>query len=172
MVGFRGHGLTALARVRAAVERPAFVVELCGSLARESGYVADMSTRSCFAAAFFAILLAACGSSPATPATPGAAGVTAAPSGAQVDGSKAKKLVAGGAKLVDVRGADEYGVKHLEGAENDPVETIDDADLGPKETSLVLYCSSGARSERAAATLRKKGYTHVYVLGAMSNWDK
>jgi phage shock protein E len=119
-----------------------------------------------------AILLAACGSSPATPATPGAAGATAAPSGEHVDGSKAKKLVAGGARLVDVRGADEFGVKHIEGAENDPVETIDDADLGPKETPLVLYCSSGARSARAAATLRSKGYKNVYELGAMSNWDK
>jgi hypothetical protein len=25
---------------------------------------------------------------------------------------------------------------------------------------------------RAAATLRAKGYTHVYELGAMANWDK
>lgn len=135
-----------------------------------------MSTRSGLLAAVFATLLVACGSSPATPVTPGAPGApgaaAAAPSGAHVDGSKAKKLVAGGARLIDVRGADEFGVKHIEGAENDPVETIDDADLGSKETPLVLYCSSGARSARAAATLRSKGYKNVYELGAMSNWDK
>jgi phage shock protein E len=135
-----------------------------------------MSTRSGVVAAVFATLFVACGSSPATPATPGAPGApgaaAAAPTGAKVDGSKAKKLVAGGARLIDVRGADEYGVKHIEGAENDPVETIDDADLGSKDTPLVLYCSSGARSARAAATLRAKGYKNVYELGAMSNWDK
>jgi phage shock protein E len=136
-----------------------------------------MSTRSGLVAAVFATLAVACGSSPAapaTPATPGASGAapSAAPAGAKVDGSKAKKLVAGGARLIDVRGADEYGVKHIEGAENDPVETIDEADLGSKETPLVLYCSSGARSARAAATLRSKGYKNVYELGAMSNWDK
>lgn len=119
-----------------------------------------------------ALLIAACGSAPAAPGAPGAPGATAASGGQKVDGSKAKKLVAGGAKLVDVRGADEYGVKHIEGAENAPVETIDDTDLGPKETPLVLYCSSGARSARAATTLRSKGYKNVYELGAMSNWDK
>jgi phage shock protein E len=119
-----------------------------------------------------ALLIGACGS-PAAPAAPGAPGATAAASGGgKVDGSKAKKLVAGGAKLVDVRGADEYGVKHIEGAENAPVETIDESDLGPKETPLILYCSSGARSARAATTLRSKGYKNVYELGAMSNWDK
>jgi rhodanese-related sulfurtransferase len=133
-----------------------------------------MSTRSSLASALLAMVLAACGGG-ATPtaATPGSAGATAAtPSDAHVDGGKAKKLVAGGARLIDVRGADEFGVKHIEGAENDPVETIDDADLGSKDTPLVLYCSSGARSARAATTLRSKGYKQVYELGAMSNWDK
>ena len=91
---------------------------------------------------------------------------------AHVDASKAKKLVAGGAKLIDVRCADEYGTKHIEGAENNPVETIEGADLGPKDGAIVLYCDSGARAARAAATLRAKGYTHVYELGAMANWNK
>ena len=135
-----------------------------------------MTTRSALLApciGVLALLIAACGSTPAAPGAPGAPGTKdAASSGEKVDGSKAKKLVAGGAKLVDVRGADEFGVKHIEGAENAPVETIDETDLGPKETPLVLYCSSGARSARAATTLRSKGYKHVYELGAMSNWDK
>ena len=132
-----------------------------------------MSTRTAFASALLATFLAACGGSSTTPAAPGAPGAAAAtPSDAHVDGSKAKKLVAGGARLIDVRGADEFGVKHIDGAENAPVETIDDTDLGSKDTPLVLYCSSGARSARAATTLRSKGYKHVYELGAMSNWDK
>jgi phage shock protein E len=126
--------------------------------------------------AVVALLVAACGSTPAAaggaagPATPGA--TAAVSGGGMVDGSKAKKLVAGGAKLVDVRSADEYGAKHIEGAENAPVETIGESDLGPKDTALVLYCRSGARAARAATTLRSKGYKNVYELGAMSNWDK
>jgi rhodanese-related sulfurtransferase len=131
-----------------------------------------MSTR--FTVASSALVLglslatAACGGAAA-----GAPGTTAASGSLEhVDGGKAKKLVAGGAKLLDVRGADEYGTKHVEGADNAPVETIDEADVGPKDGSYVLYCSSGARAERAATALKKKGYTKVYVLGAMSNWDK
>jgi len=110
------------------------------------------------------IAVTACGGGAPPPATDA--------SHAHVDASKAKKLVAGGAKLIDVRGADAYGTKHIEGAENNPVETIEDADLGPKDGTIVLYCDSGARAARAAATLRAKGYTHVYELGAMANWDK
>ena len=120
-------------------------------------------------ALLLSLSVVACGG----PAASGAPGTTAASASIEhVDGSKAKKLVAGGAKLLDVRGADEYGPKHIEGAENAPVETIDEADVGPKDGTYVLYCSSGARSERAATALKKKGYTKVYVLGGMSNWDK
>ena len=124
-----------------------------------------MSRRSVLFVLFvLSIFFAACGSPAAAPTT-GAAGE-------HVDGSKAKKLVAGGARLIDVRGADEYGAKHIDGAENAPVETIEDRDMGPKDAALVLYCSSGARSSRAATTLRSRGYTRVYELGGMSNWDK
>lgn len=129
-----------------------------------------MSTRFTLASSALLLSLAAvaCGGGAAT----GAPGTTAASSVEHVDGSKAKKLVAGGAKLLDVRGADEYGPKHIEGADNAPVETIDEADVGPKDAIYITYCSNGPRSERAANALKKKGYTKVYVLGAMSNWDK
>ncbi len=128
-----------------------------------------MSTR--FTLASSALLLAlACIAPIGCGGAPG--GGAASASVEHVDGSKAKKLVAGGAKLLDVRGADEYGPKHIEGADNAPVETIDEADVGPKDATYITYCSNGPRSERAANALKKKGYTKVYVLGAMSNWDK
>jgi rhodanese-related sulfurtransferase len=122
-------------------------------------------------------LVLACGAAPPsdTPAVaPSAAPAPAAPADAHVDGTKAKALVAAGARLVDVRTPTEFGQKHIDGAVNLPVDTIGDheADLGAKDTSLVLYCGSGARAARAATTLRAKGYTKVYELGAMSNWDK
>jgi rhodanese-related sulfurtransferase len=111
----------------------------------------------------FALSLAACGGPPP---------VAADESHAHISGSKAKDYVKNGAKLLDVRGADEYGAGHIEGAENSPVETISEADFGNKDTPIVLYCENGNRAKRAAATLRGKGYTHVYELGPMSNWSK
>jgi rhodanese-related sulfurtransferase len=122
-------------------------------------------------------LVLACGAAPPsdTPAVaPSAAAAPAAPADAHVDGTKAKALVAAGARLVDVRTPAEFGQKHIDGAVNLPVDTVGDheADLGAKDTALVLYCGSGARAARAATTLRAKGYTKVYELGAMSSWDK
>lgn len=127
--------------------------------------------------------LSACASTPAAapaPAAPApapaASTAPAAPEavsgGSMVSGADAKKLVAGGARLVDVRTPEEYAEKHIEGAENVPVDTVGDRDLGPKDAAIVVYCRGGKRAARAASTLRAKGYTHVYDLGAMSNWEK
>lgn len=115
-----------------------------------------------------AVLIAAC-ASPPPPAAPSPPVATAE---TRVDGSKARALVAEGARLVDVRTTEEFVAKHIDGAVNEPVDTIAERDLGRKDAPLVLYCGSGARASRAAATLRAKGYTRVYELGAMSNWEK
>lgn len=120
-----------------------------------------------------ALLLLACGPSPAlAPADAPHAPEAAVAPDAHVDGAKAKKLVAAGARLVDVRSPEEFAKGHIEGAVNAPVDTIGERELGAKDAELVLYCGSGARASRAAATLRAKGYTRIYELGAMSAWDK
>lgn len=93
-----------------------------------------------------------------------------ASSGGTVDGVQARKLVGEGAKLVDVRSPAEYADKHVDGAENVSVDAIAEHDLGPKDGAIVVYCHSGKRSARAAASLRARGYTRVYDLGGMSNW--
>jgi rhodanese-related sulfurtransferase len=123
------------------------------------------------------IALTACASSPAAPAqsapTPApAATVAAAPTPGQVDGPTAHKLVQDGATLVDVRTADEYATKHLDGAVNVPVDQVTTHDFGGKDKPLVLYCAKGHRSAQAAEVLRSSGYTHVYLLGAMSAWGQ
>jgi len=128
-------------------------------------------------ALFASVLVVACGGS----ATPPSASPAPAPSAAsssspgaassdRVDGAKAHALVNSGAQLVDVRSADEYADKHIEGAINVPVDAIASHDFGGKDKPLVLYCTRGGRSEKAAETLRASGYTHVYVLGPMSAW--
>ncbi|MBX3199805.1 MAG: rhodanese-like domain-containing protein [Labilithrix sp.] len=100
-----------------------------------------------------------------TPAEPAAARAT-------IGGARARELVAGGAKLVDVRSAAEYAEKHIDGAENVPVDAIAARELGPTDTPIVVYCRSGGRSARAASALRARGYTNVYDLGGMSSWDE
>jgi len=108
----------------------------------------------------------------APPATAVASAPASAPAPAEHDGQVAKQLVHDGGRLLDVRSPDEFAAGHIDGAENAPVDAIGARDLGPKDTQLVVYCGSGRRSAKAAATLRANGYTRVYDLGAMSNWPK
>ena len=88
-------------------------------------------------------------------------------------GAEAHRLVTGGAKLIDVRSADEYAAGHIDGAVNIPVDEIDarQAEVGPKEAAVVLYCRTGNRSGRAAKLLREAGWKEVHNLGPRSNWE-
>lgn len=88
----------------------------------------------------------------------------------RIDGPSARTLVSKGATLVDVRTPEEYANRHVQGAVNVPMDTIHTHDLGPTDTPVVVYCSSGTRSARAAAALRARGYS-VYDLGGMSRFD-
>lgn len=91
----------------------------------------------------------------------------------RVDGATAKKLVAEGARLVDVRAPNLYAREHIAGAVNIPVAEIAsraESEIGPFPTPVVLYCRTGAGSAKAAATLRKMGYVAVYDLGSYVNW--
>src|SRR4051812_33108929 len=92
--------------------------------------------------------------------------------GREIQGPEARKLVAAGARLVDVRSPDEYAGGHLPGAVNVPVQELDRrlAELGPRDGELVLYCRSGHRSSRAAEILRQHGFTKVHNLGPMLAW--
>lgn len=91
---------------------------------------------------------------------------------AGTSGADARSLVEHGARLVDVRTAEEYASGHLEGAINVPVQELAAriGELGPTDGSIVVYCRSGARSARAAESLRRAGFTSIHDLGAMSRW--
>jgi phage shock protein E len=92
--------------------------------------------------------------------------------GREIQGPEARRLVAAGARLVDVRSPDEYAGGHLPGAVNIPVQELDRrlAEVGPRNGELVLYCRSGHRSSRAAEILRQRGFTKVHNLGPMTAW--
>lgn len=102
----------------------------------------------------------------------GGAGSSAASAGdsRRVDGAEARRLVAAGATLVDVRTPGEFGGGHAEGARNIPVDEIE-ARMGeiPRDKTVVVYCASGRRSASAASVLSRAGYT-VRDLGPLSAW--
>ena len=92
--------------------------------------------------------------------------------GGDVTSSDARRLVEGGARLLDVRTPEEFAVGHISGAINIPVQELDRrmGEIEPKDRAVVLYCRSGNRSGRAARMLKSVGYVVVYDLGAMSRW--
>ena len=78
--------------------------------------------------------------------------------------------------MVDVREPGEYGAGHALGAKNLPLARIQSGagDVAKKkDATLILYCDSGDRSGKAAAALRKQGYTKVLNLsGGFGAWKQ
>lgn len=87
-----------------------------------------------------------------------------------------EKIINEGAVLVDVRNESEYKQAHIDGAVllslgNITEETIEDV-VSSKDSVIIVYCQSGNRSSQAVDLLNDLGYTEVYNLGAMSNWEE
>ncbi len=77
------------------------------------------------------------------------------------------------AVLIDVCEPGEFAAGHAAGARNVPISALDNAKGLPtnKALPLVLMCATGARSSRAAAQLRKAGYSNVHPLaGGNAAW--
>ena len=89
----------------------------------------------------------------------------------RVSPEEARRLVANGATLVDVRTPGEFADGHLPGALNVPVLDIDrrSGEI-PRHRPVIVYCASGMRSASAAEALRSAGWSEVHDLGAMSRW--
>lgn len=87
-----------------------------------------------------------------------------------------EKIINEGAILVDVRTYDEYNKQHIDGAVLLTLDTISDKTAGDvvtsKETPVIVYCQSGNRSGQAMKLLKDLGYTKVYDLGSIDNWEE
>ena len=87
-----------------------------------------------------------------------------------------EKIINDGAILLDVRSEEEYNVKHIVGASLLPLDKIDSdsiaAIVNDKNSPIIVYCKSGNRSHQALLKLQELGYSKVYDLGAMSNWEE
>ena len=78
------------------------------------------------------------------------------------------------ALVVDVRDPGEYGAGHILGARSVPLARIGEVDLGKhKDRPLIVYDDSGDRSGKAAAALKKQGFTRVVNLaGGIGAWQQ
>lgn len=97
----------------------------------------------------------------------------------RITAEEARRLIAEGALLVDVRdGAELSAGGKIEGAVNvsrgmiefraDPDHPSHDQAFRP-DRPVVLYCASGGRSALAGKTLQEMGYERVYNLGAFKD---
>jgi rhodanese-related sulfurtransferase len=95
--------------------------------------------------------------------------------GAWVDTARATHLInREDALVVDVREPGEFGTGHILGAKNVPLKRIDAGEvdfLKHKEKPVILCCDNGERSTKAAAGLKKLGFTSVVNLtGGIGAW--
>jgi rhodanese-related sulfurtransferase len=84
---------------------------------------------------------------------------------------KVEQAVAGGAKLYDVRTADEFATGHFENAVNWPLQDLQAGKLPDvsKDTKIYVYCHSGNRSGQSTMILKQAGYTNVTDLHGVAN---
>lgn len=75
--------------------------------------------------------------------------------------------------LVDVRAAEEFVSGHIPGSANIPLQEISQrlSEI-PKTKPVVVYCRSGNRSAQATQLLQKAGYTQIYDLGGILDWQE
>ena len=76
--------------------------------------------------------------------------------------------------LVDVRTELEFNEKHIPGAMNIPNESIisdNIKELPDKDQLILVYCRSGNRSKQAAQKLGEFGYSNVYEIGGILDWN-
>lgn len=91
-----------------------------------------------------------------------------------ISGGEARRLLADGALLIDVRSPGEYADGHLPGAVNVPIDGFERRvdELVAENRELVLYCAAGVRCNKAAVMLEKAGSTGVHQLGTLARWSE
>jgi hydroxyacylglutathione hydrolase len=84
-----------------------------------------------------------------------------------------RRRVAGGVRILDVRGGAEYDGRHVPGALNIAHTRlwVRLAEL-PKDQPVIVHCNSGGRSAHAAALLERHGYVVVNVDDLMAHYKE
>ena len=75
--------------------------------------------------------------------------------------------------LLDVRTADEFRDGHIPSAVNISLQELEQKLTRiPKNKPVIIYCRSGNRSAHAARALLQAGYSEVYDLGGIIEWQR
>jgi len=88
-----------------------------------------------------------------------------------VSGDVARKHLAEGAVVIDVRSVEEFNDNHLPNAVNIPLDDLSERlprRVKDKNQVLLLHCLSGTRSGIAKRQLMKMGYANVFNLGSLA----
>jgi rhodanese-related sulfurtransferase len=81
---------------------------------------------------------------------------------------EARRLISGGARLVDIRSADEHARASIPGAENRPMDALGRIGDAP---AVVYHCRSGMRTGANAALLAAASDCPAYLLeGGLDAW--
>ena len=79
------------------------------------------------------------------------------------------------AVIIDVRTESEFNEKHIDDAILMTLDTINESTakdkINSKDSYVIVYCKSGNRSKQAQEQLNSLGYTNVYNLGSINNWQ-
>jgi len=82
--------------------------------------------------------------------------------------AEARRLIATGARLVDIRSPDEHARARIPGAENRPVDTLGRIGSAP---AVIYHCRSGMRTGANAALLAAASDCPAYLLeGGLDAW--
>lgn len=87
-----------------------------------------------------------------------------------IKADEALKLSEKGAVLADVRSKEEFSANNFSGSINVPIDEFETwLQTQSKDETIIVYCSSGARSAKAVEIAEKLGYTKIYYLGSIDN---
>jgi adenylyltransferase/sulfurtransferase len=90
----------------------------------------------------------------------------------EVDADEARRLLDGGAQLIDVREPWEWVISHISGATLIPMGEVPTrlSEIDPNRP-VIVHCAVGARSAKVVEALRQAGYaTAVNLAGGIMEW--
>lgn len=83
-----------------------------------------------------------------------------------------KEMISEGALLVDVRTPEEFAEGHVKNSINIPVgDVMNNLDQFADQSSIIVYCRSGNRSEMAKSLLQASGIQNVVNAGTWQHVD-
>lgn len=88
-----------------------------------------------------------------------------------ISSEEAFKMMNDDTIILDVRTNEEYNNGHIKNALNIPLDDIINEKIDiDKNKTILVYCQSGNRSQKASSKLVSLGYERIYNFGGINNW--